>query len=63
MKIDRENQRVVSVLDNEIIVINKISKFSHDNVVKFYEYFEEDDKAVFILEYCQHKTLDDLISN
>ncbi|KAK8865312.1 hypothetical protein M9Y10_010852 [Tritrichomonas musculus] len=42
--------------------INSLKKLNHPNVIRLYDYFDEDDKLFIVLEYCNGGTLEDRIT-
>ena len=48
---------------NIIKEINLLKHLSHPNIVKYYNYFEEDDKIFIIMEYLEGGTLKEYINN
>ncbi|EJD75333.1 serine/threonine protein kinase [Loa loa] len=41
--------------------LEALSRLIHDNIVKFYDQFQEDDAQYIIMEYCKHRSLRDYV--
>ncbi|VDO48946.1 unnamed protein product, partial [Onchocerca flexuosa] len=41
--------------------LEALSKLIHDNIVKFYDQFQEDGAQYIIMEYCKHRSLRDYV--
>ena len=54
-----------SVLNHESILkeINVLSNISHPNIVKYYKYYEENDRIYIIMEYLEGGTLKEFIND